>query len=107
MSSAGHVIDAIKRQKENRKLQKQNRKDTPSKYSYNSANKEFNSAKFQPKSKEEAEAGRKKIYKTMRKESAIAWGKTIFTLVILFILLEVTSVGERFVSFFKMLFIEL
>jgi hypothetical protein len=102
MSSAGHVIDAMKRQKENRKLQKQNRKDTASKYSYNSENKEFNSAKFQPKSKEEAEAGRKKIYKAMRKESAIAWVKTILSLILLFILIEVTSVGERFVSFFNM-----
>ena len=94
MSSAGHVLDMIKRQKENRILQQQNRdrlksKKTNSKISYKG---KFNKEKFPIKSVFEINETKKKIHKEIINEKRAILVKSILAItLIIFVMFLIVS----------------
>jgi len=86
MSFAGHVLDMISRQKQNRALQKQRRQRYAEKKDYYLAHptgEQFNREKYAVKSKIEIEKIRKRIQKELREERRIVLIKAMVTLMVL------------------------
>lgn len=94
MSFAGHVLDMIKKQRQNRILQQQNRERFHAKKarSKSYSNKKFNTEKFPEKSKSEIQLSKRKIHLETARENKIIIAK-FFTFLI-FLSLVLYSIWE-------------
>jgi len=86
MSSAGHILDMIKRQKANRELQKQLRQAFKKDALIHTTKIEgntFNYEKYPPKNEEQIQRNRLKTLLKISKENTLIWIKTIVTILVL------------------------
>lgn len=92
MSYGGHVFDMIKRQRENRVLQKQKRQKFARKkenFLTKLSEKEASTIVFPKLSKAQIEKTRKKVRLEIRREKRVVWLKTMFTFMILVVIVFV------------------
>ena len=88
MSSAGHVLDMIKRQENNRNLQMQNRYgDRTATRDYGSSKRKFNKEKFSKISPEEIAKNSIRIRSEIRREKLMMYAKTLMVCLCLLLLI--------------------